>query len=376
MAWNDNGDEDRGGDDLSGFSGGDIDALESGMDIDYGGGSGGASGSTLSGVWDKVKTALSVLSVTQGNLWGASAALGLVNDLANKYGEEWSEQDRAEITAAIGGEYGMEATEVDAMMSEALGSDWTSSATADDSGSFGDSGDAISSQIDELAGSYNMTDLLGGYQSDVSSAVSAFTDATATLADQWNAFMSMSNGMNLSLWDKAADYEKAADAAYSAAYDEYDANIGSLPSLAMKVPETMGGATIDLAPGAWEDMYSDILGSKTGALDSQYSTLNDLLGTQQGTIKSMGENTSTSLANLLSLAQGNLGAKMGEAEANLKPYDDLLDLFKMNEQIEGNINVAEAGKDDESWWEPLVSAGSYVLGNNENILDDIADLFN
>jgi len=174
-----------------------------------------------------------------------------------------------------------------------------------------------------------------------------------------------------------------APARYQDVRSIYDQDLGSVPSLDLRLPNSMGGGLVPLAPGKWSDMYSQQAGIRAGLLDSEYAQLmaaltgqgnmlNNMFATQLGAagesadLWGTGQNINLGYAGL----QNQLALQQMRNAANLE-------IARMQQAAndywrQQQLNAADPGGSE---WLPYVYAGAQGIDWAVENWDDIADIF-
>jgi len=163
-----------------------------------------------------------------------------------------------------------------------------------------------------------------------------------------------------SLWDDYLGFEKTYFDEYQGIKDQYKSNLASIPSMNLQLPDTMGGATMPMAPKVHSKMYGDQANTMGHLTESQSQT--NLQGIR-------GRDT---------LAQNQYTVNQTGLTNSLLPTQTALDLYKMERGGELGLQRIEAGQPDDpsNWsvWAPV--AGEFLSSNwgDSTIAENLWDL--
>jgi len=144
-----------------------------------------------------------------------------------------------------------------------------------------------------------------------------------------------------SIWNDYLDFENTYFGKYEDVQKGYQSNLDSIPKLNLTLPNTIGGATLPLAPKVSSAMYSD-----------QANTKGNLIGQQANTALSGMSSRNALNNNLFNVNQTGLSN-------SLLPTQTDLDLYKMERASQLGLNnslaLADANKPSTlSTWAPVV----------------------
>ncbi len=133
----------------------------------------------------------------------------------------------------------------------------------------------------------------------------------------YNASDAMSNYMSLAdEWQSFADnYTQQ----YNDIADQYSQNVSSIPGLSVTLPTSLGGASVSLTPGAWQDYYSNQASTLSGLTDSARTTDATSLSSQA----SIDQYPLTLLQNYLGSLQGD---RTGQTTTTTSSDADLMQI--------------------------------------------------
>lgn len=143
------------------------------------------------------------------------------------------------------------------------------------------------------------------------------------------------------LWSDYLDFEKTYFNKFENNQQQYKDNLSSMPHINLKMPGTMGGATVPLAPKVHSAMYTD-----------QFNAMNTGIGNQ----------ANASLAGLGSrdsLAKNIFATNLNNLQNSFLPTQVGLDLYNLERAGQLGIDRAEAGKytpSTMSTWAPVVGS--------------------
>jgi len=145
-----------------------------------------------------------------------------------------------------------------------------------------------------------------------------------------------------SLWDDYLEFEKVYFDKFQDVQDTYQNNINSMPKMNMTMPDTMGGATIPLAPKVHSSMYGN-----------QAGVMSDLIGNQ-------GNTALAGMSSRNSINNNMFNANQTGLQNAFMPTQTGLDLYKMERASQLNLDAIHEGKPDDlsAWsaWSPVVGA--------------------
>lgn len=142
------------------------------------------------------------------------------------------------------------------------------------------------------------------------------------------------------LWGDYLAFENEFFSEFTDIKDQYNQNISSIPELNVTVPDTMGGATLPMAPKVHSAMYTD-----------QANTLGNLTMNKANTqLAGMGSRDALN-KNMFNVGHINI-------EDNLLPTKSGLDLYKLERAGQLGLDRVEAGLPDDpstlETWAPVV----------------------
>jgi hypothetical protein len=180
--------------------------------------------------------------------------------------------------------------------------------------------------------------------------------------------------------------------AFNKVRKQYDKDLGGVPTLGMKLPASMGGGEVPMAPGKWSDMYSQQANTRGGLLNSKYgNVLNALAGKGNAIGGELGSELAAAgqLGDLwrggtqydlglqdIGLGYANLANQMGMAQgdwANRLQLQDMrnqagLDAQKNSDYWKQQMLNANDGGSDWIQWLPLIGKGfDWALNNSDKI---------
>ena len=159
------------------------------------------------------------------------------------------------------------------------------------------------------------------------------------------------------LWNDYLDFEKTYFDKNELTLDTYNKDIASIPGLNLKMPNSMGGATVAMAPKVHSAMYGDQASTRSNIINQQANTA--LAG----------------LTNRTGIAQNQYGVDSTQASNAMIPTQTALDLYKMERAGELGINQVEAGKADSpsAWttWAPVVGGLLATDDSGDSALDSL-----
>lgn len=162
------------------------------------------------------------------------------------------------------------------------------------------------------------------------------------------------------LWNDYLDFEKTYFDKNELTLDTYNKDIASIPGLNLKMPNSMGGATVAMAPRVHSAMYGNQANTRSNIINQQANTA--LAG----------------LTNRTGLAQNQYGVDSTQASNALIPTQTALDLYKLERAGELGLQQVEAGKADSpsAWttWAPVVGGLLSTGDDGTSAADELISL--
>jgi hypothetical protein len=161
-----------------------------------------------------------------------------------------------------------------------------------------------------------------------------FVNNSQSIADRYDAQAD-------SLWEDYLDFETTYFDKYEASQDQYQSNLSNIPKMNFQMPDSMGGATMPLAPKVHSAMYTD-----------QFNAMNNSIGNQANT-------TLAGLGSRDALAKNQFTVGNTNLTNSFMPTQTAIDLYKMERAGQLGINQTEAGKYEPSTvstWAPVVGS--------------------
>lgn len=149
------------------------------------------------------------------------------------------------------------------------------------------------------------------------------------------------------IWNDYLDFENTYFGKSEGVQNEYQTNLNSIPKMNLTLPDTMGGATLPMAPKVHSAMYSDQANTKGNLINSQANTA--LAG----------------MSSRNALNQNQFNVNQTGLTNSMLPTNTALDLYKMERAGQLGVNQAEAGKYEPSTlstWAPVV--GTLLSSNS------------
>ncbi len=176
---------------------------------------------------------------------------------------------------------------------------------------------------------------------DISPGLNQFVTDSNNITTDYNARADR-------LWNDYLDFEDVFFNKNENIQNEYKSNISNLPSLNLKLPATMGGSTLPMAPKVHSAMFSDQANTKANLIGNQANTALGGMASRNALNNNMFNVNQTGLTN------------------SLLPTQTALDLYKMERAGELGIANTQAGKADSpstlETWAPVV--GSLLQTND------------
>lgn len=156
------------------------------------------------------------------------------------------------------------------------------------------------------------------------------------------------------LWADYLKFEQDYFDKYQDSLDQYSTDLSGMEKVSMTMPDTMGGASIELAPKVHSAMHTDQLNARNSTIGNQANTTLAGLGSRDA------------------LAKNRYGVDQAALTNSLIPTTVGTDLYQMERGGELGINAAKAGVYEPSGlstWAPVVGsvlssdAGGKVLNN-------------
>lgn len=151
-------------------------------------------------------------------------------------------------------------------------------------------------------------------------------DAGNSIPGLYNASDSMQNYMSLTdEWKKFSDkYSQQ----YEGIADDYSKDVASIPGLSLKLPSSIGGASLDLAPNQWANLYQNKAGTLSNLADSGKTTEAAALG-QRGSIAQFPLNLVTNYMNTLQSERTGQPTTTQNKDADLMQIASAIAMFGM-----------------------------------------------